>query len=204
MKKIVTLLCFLTAAGAFAASPSEIDRAAAAMAGKEASFVQQFTPKGFKNSQSESGTVLFGALPQMRWSYSKPEQKLFVFDGHDSWFYIPADKQVTAGTVDDSRRKELPFLVIGDPQAREKLFTITQQAKGDAVVTTLQPRDKAAMIRNVVVTIGAADHLIRSIGYTDREGNRTLFQLSGYHQGSPSADAFRFTPPAGVQVVKAE
>jgi outer membrane lipoprotein carrier protein len=204
MKKVAILLCVLTTASVSAAAPSEIDRAAAAMAGKEASFVQQFTPKGFKNSQSESGTVLFGALPQMRWSYNNPEQKLFVFDGRNSWFYIPADKQVTAGAVDDARRKELPFLVIGDPQAREKLFTIAQQTKGDAVVTTLQPRDGAAMIRSVVVTIGAADHLIRSIGYTDREGNHTLFQLSGYHQGSPSADAFRFTPPAGVQVVKAD
>jgi len=204
MNKILALLCFLTATSLVAASPGEIDRAASAMAGKEASFTQQFTPKGFKNSQSESGTVLFGTLPQMRWSYSRPEQKLFIFDGRNSWFYIPADKQVTTGTVDDARRKELPFLVIGDPQAREKLFTITQQTRGDAVVTTLQPRDGAAMIRNVVVTIGSFDHLIRSIGYTDREGNRTLFQLSGYHPASPSADAFRFTPPAGVQVVKAE
>ena len=31
----------------------------------------------------------------MRWSYTRPEEKLFVFDGSRSWFYVPADKQVT-------------------------------------------------------------------------------------------------------------
>jgi len=59
-------------------SAAEIDKAPAAVSGKEATFVQRFTPKGFKNAQVESGTVIFGTLPQMRWSYSRPEQKLFV------------------------------------------------------------------------------------------------------------------------------
>ena len=59
----------------------EIDRAAAAVAGKEASFTQRFTPKGFKNAQVESGSVIFGRMPMMRWSYTTPEEKLFVFDG---------------------------------------------------------------------------------------------------------------------------
>src|SRR4051794_25502127 len=86
----LTLLLF-PALPSFAA---EIDRAAAAMAGQEAQFTQRFTPKGFKNSQAESGTVLFGTLPMMRWSYAKPEEKLFVFDGTKSWFYVPGDRQV--------------------------------------------------------------------------------------------------------------
>ena len=36
---------------------AEIDKAPAAVAGKAATFVQRFTPKGFKNAQVESGTV---------------------------------------------------------------------------------------------------------------------------------------------------
>src|ERR671926_760356 len=106
---------FLTLLLSVSAAPSEVDRAAAALPGTEARFTQSFTPKGFKNSQSESGTVIFGPLPQMRWSYSRPEQKLFVFDGSRSWFYFPADKQVTVADLDAERRAELPFLIIGDP-----------------------------------------------------------------------------------------
>ncbi|HVR39676.1 MAG TPA: outer membrane lipoprotein chaperone LolA [Thermoanaerobaculia bacterium] len=179
-----------------AQSNTALDRAAAAMTGTEASFTHRFTPKGFKNSQVESGTVVFGRLPMMRFSYTKPEQKLFVFDGDRSWFYVPGDKQVTIADVDASRKRELPFLLLGDPSARDKHFVVKQSGR----VTTLKPRDSAAIIRTVSITTGA-DNRISHIEYTDREGNRTSFDLSGYHPRAASADTFHFTPPAGVQVV---
>src|SRR5205807_6503482 len=121
------LILFLSAV---AASASEIDNAAAAVTGTEASFTQRFTPKGFTRSQVESGSVIFGTLPMMRWTYSRPEEKLFVFDGRHSWFYIPADKQVTVTALDASRRSELPFLLSGDPAAREKNFLDRETARG--------------------------------------------------------------------------
>src|SRR5437773_12257973 len=115
----ISTMLFLVACSAAAA---EIDRAAAAMAGTEAQFAQRFTPKGFTNSQVESGSVVFGTLPMMRWTYAKPEEKVFVFDGTRSWFYVAADKQATVATLDDRRKSELPFLLIGDPAARDRLF----------------------------------------------------------------------------------
>lgn len=198
----LALTLLLTTAGL--ASAAEIDHVAAAMAGKEAQFTQRFTPKGFKNAQSEGGSVLFGTLPMMRWSYTTPEEKLFVFDGSKSWLYVPADKQVTVGRLDESRKRELPFLLLGDPAAREKYFSLTEKSSRGAVVTTLQPRDPAAMIRNIVITTGATDHLIRSVAYNDREGNRTVFEISGYHPRAATPELFRFTPPAGVQTVNAD
>src|SRR5436305_5807423 len=117
------------------AGAAELDRAAAALVGTEAQFTQKFTPKGFKNSQVESGSVVFGTLPMMRWSYTKPEQKLFVFDGSKSWFYVPADKQVTVGTIDEARKRDLPFLLLGDPAARDKYFTIREQPQAGTIVT---------------------------------------------------------------------
>src|SRR5436189_5363049 len=99
---VLSLVLITSAAGA-----AELDRAAAALAGNEAQFTQRFTPKGFKTAQVESGTVIFGTLPMMRWSYAQPEEKLFVFDGQHSWFYVPADKQVTVTALDASHRAEL-------------------------------------------------------------------------------------------------
>ena len=181
---------------------AELDRAAAALAGNEARFTQQFTPKGFKTAQVESGTVVFGTLPMMRWSYSRPDEKLFVFDGQRSWFYVPSDKQVTVTNLDAQRRSELPFLLIGDPGARDKSFVVKETPRGASTVVTLQPRSASAMIRNVVVTIASATHLIQRVDYTDREGNQTSFELSGLHKRAVSNDLFHFTPPAGVQVVE--
>jgi outer membrane lipoprotein carrier protein len=202
--KTIAFTLMLVLATSVSAAPIELDRAATAMSGMEASFTHRFTAKGFKNSQVESGTVVFGSLPAMRWSYAKPEQKLFVFDGTSSWFYVPADKQVTLGRVTDARKRELPFLLLGDPAARDKHFVVKQQKRGGNVVTTLQPRDKGALMKNVVVTIAPSTHLIQRIEYTDRDGNRTSFDFSGYHRRAATADTFKFAPPAGVQVVRAD
>lgn len=204
MKRIITLAAIAFAAIATNAAPTALDRAAAAMSGMEASFTHRFTAKGFKTSQVENGTVVFGALPKMRWSYSSPEQKLFVFDGTNSWFYVPGDKQVTTGRVTDARRKELPFLLLGDPAARDRVFVVKQQNRGGNIVTTLQPKDKTSIIRTVSVTIAPSTHLIQRIDYTDRDGNQTSFSFSGYHRRSASAGTFTFAPPAGVQVIRAD
>jgi outer membrane lipoprotein carrier protein len=203
-RNTLALISLLVLASSIAAAPIELDRAATAMSGMEANFTHRFTAKGFKNAQVESGSVVFGSLPAMRWTYAKPEQKLFVFDGTNSWFYVPADKQVTQGRVTDARKRELPFLLLGDPAARDKHFIVKQQNRGGNVVTTLQPRDKNAMVRNVTVTIAPSTHLITRIEYTDRDGNRTSFDFSGYHRRAASADTFKFAPPAGVQVVRAD
>jgi len=191
------LILFLSAV---AASASEIDNAAAAMTGTEASFTQRFTPKGFTRSQVESGSVIFGTLPMMRWTYTKPEEKVFVFDGTNSWFYVAADKQVTVASIDDRRRSELPFLLIGDPAARERLFEVRESGN----VITLQPKTASSAIRNVRLTIAPNTHLIQQLEYSDREGNRTVFDFSGYQRRAVTPDLFRFTPPAGVQVVNAQ
>ena len=150
---IISVLSAVALATSLSAAPLELDRATTAMSGMEASFTHRFTAKGFKSSQVESGSVVFGTLPAMRWSYATPEQKLFVFDGSNSWFYVPGDKQVTVARVDDTKKRELPFLLLGDPGARQKYFSVKEQKRGNAVVTTLQARTPSALVKSVTVTI---------------------------------------------------
>lgn len=200
--RIATLITALILPAAVAHA-SEIDRAAAAMAGTEAAFTQRFTPKGFANSQVESGSVIFGTLPKMRWTYNKPEEKVFVFDGRQSWFYVAADKQVTVAAIDDRKRSELPFLLIGDPDARQRLFNVSESNRGGSVIVSLQPREAPAAIRSITLTISSTTHLIQQLQYSDREGNRTLFDFSGFRRRAISPDLFHFTPPPGVEVVSA-
>jgi outer membrane lipoprotein carrier protein len=204
MKRSVLVLISVLLAASVSAAPLELDRAATAMSGMEASFTHHFTAKGFKKSQVETGSVVFGTLPAMRWTYTKPEQKLFVFDGSNTWFYVPGDKQVTVARVDDTKKRELPFLLLGDSAARAKYFTVKEQKSGNNVVTTLQSRNASALVKSVTVTIAPSTHLIQRIEYADREGNRTSFDFSGYHRRAASADTFKFAPPAGVQVIRAD
>ena len=202
MKALITVVAVLTFAATLGAA--EIDLAATAVNGLEASFTHSFTPKGFKNAQVETGSVIFGRLPSMRWTYAKPEAKTFVFDGSRSWFYVPADKQVTIADIDDQRKRELPFLLVGDAKARDRFFVVKEQRRGSTVLTSLQPRESASLVRDVTITSNASSHRIDSIAYSDRDGNRTAFTFSGYHPVRLSSDTFSFAVPAGVQVVRGD
>jgi outer membrane lipoprotein carrier protein len=202
--KLTLFLASLAITATLTAQTTELDQAAKAMSGMEASFTHRFTAKGFKTSQVESGSVVFGELPKMRWNYTSPEKKLFVFDGSESWFYVPGDNQATHGRVSDARKAEMPFLLLGDAAARDRHFAVKQQTRGGKVVMTLQPRNARALVRNITVTITPSTHLIQRIEYTDTGGNRTSFDFSGYHRRTAPADTFRFTPPAGVQVIRAD
>lgn len=199
----IALVALLFASSLFSA-PAAIDRAGAAVKGMEAQFTHSFTPKGFKKAQVESGTVIFGSLPQMRWSYTRPEAKVFVFDGTRSWFYVPADRQVTTADIDERRKSELPFLLVGDAAARGRHFAVREQQRGNFMVTTLQPRVVSGPIRTVSISTDVSSNRISSIEYLDRDGNRTLFSFSGYHPARVDPGTFSFTAPAGVQVVKAD
>ena len=53
------------------------------------------------------------------------------------------------------------------------------------------------MIRDVSRHLGRLHPHHQRIDYADREGNRTSFELSGYHAAAAGADTFRFAPPAG-------
>jgi chaperone LolA len=196
------ILALLFVAVVTTAGAAELDRAAASLAGTETDFVQSFTPRGFRNSQTESGVVIFGTLPLMRWEYQKPEAKLFVFDGVQSWFYLPEDKQVTVSKLDDARRRELPFLVIGDAVARGREFDLTERQDHGTIVASLQPKGEASMIRDITITISSSDHTIRKVQYADREGNKTIFSFSGYRKHTAGPETFRFDPPKDVQVVQ--
>ena len=204
MHRILLIAAIALATQQVQAANSALDLAAAAMSGMEANFTHRFTAKGFRNAQVESGSVVFGALPAMRWSYAAPERKEFVFDGTSSWFYVPADKQVTVGRVTEARKRELPFLLLGDPAARDRHFIVKEQRRGNAVVTTLQPRAAGAAIKSVTVTTSPSTRLIQSIEYTDRDGNHTAFAFTSYRRKPATASTFKFSAPAGVQVVNAE
>lgn len=203
MKRLTLALALLVLS--LAATPqSELDRAAAATAGTEADFTHSFTPKGFTKPQTEHGTVIFGKLPAMRWTYTSPEPKTFVFDGRQSWFYVPSDKQVIVTTISDQTRTELPFLALGDPAARDRYFTTTEQKHGATNVTSLSQKRAVSLIHSVTIETDAATHRIQSIGYTDRDGNKTVFVFSNHRTAKTGAGTFTFAAPQGVQVVRGD
>lgn len=181
---------------------TRLESAVYSSTGWKADFTQRFTPQGFKTAQVERGTVVFGPSPKMRWNYSAPEAKTFVFDGTTSWLYSPAERQVTVTRLDESKKREIPFLLISDSASLHRHFTIQERTRDGQVLAQVRPKSRSAAVREVTVWIDQTSNRIRSLAYTDRHGNRTVFDFANYRKAAKPDLAFQFIPPPGVDVVE--
>jgi len=60
----------------------------------EAAFLERYIENG-QLTRVEAGKVYFQRPGKMRWDYESPEKNVFVIDGKNAWFYVPADHTVT-------------------------------------------------------------------------------------------------------------
>src|SRR5450755_5107004 len=77
----------------------------------EAEFTEVYRGSGME--RTETGTLWLKKPGKMRWEYRSPRDKLFVSDGKDAWFYVPADRQArkTDAKKLDDIRSPLAFLL---------------------------------------------------------------------------------------------
>ncbi|HUL30119.1 MAG TPA: outer membrane lipoprotein chaperone LolA, partial [Thermodesulfobacteriota bacterium] len=74
----------------------------------EATFVQEYTGKGVRQSSRGEGKVYFKKKGMMRWDYTTPNQKL-VSDGHTLWYYQPEEKQVLVSDISSVLKERTPL-----------------------------------------------------------------------------------------------
>src|SRR6201993_933109 len=77
----------------------------------KASFFERYSD-GKGAVQSESGTVYFSRPGRMRWDYESPEQKLFLVDGSNVWFYVPQDRTVSRAKMKESSDWRTPIALL--------------------------------------------------------------------------------------------
>ena len=95
--------------------------------------------RGSGMERTESGTLWLKKTGKMRWEYRSP-QKLFVSDGKDAWFYVPADRQArkTAAKKLEDVRSPLAFL-LGKTKLEKEL-------QGLSLAPDVEPRQPANAI----------------------------------------------------------
>lgn len=206
MKRITTALAVtvsLLAMTAPAAAQADglLGEAIAATSRHSAGFTHSFQLHGSEQEIVESGLVTFGDLPQMRWHYKSPEEKLFIFDGRTSWLYVPADRQVSIHELTDSERSNLPFLLLENEESARRDFVISSSKRGGEIVLSLTPRGQA-QIRDLELSLDPKTKRIRAISYLDLEGNVTRFEFDRFRKAPYDAGQFRFEAPAGVEPVE--
>jgi outer membrane lipoprotein carrier protein len=80
----------------------------------EATFLERYTENG-QLTRLEAGKVYFQRPGKMRWDYESPEKNVFVVDGKNAWFYVPADHTVTRVQAKRSTDWRTPLaLLVGE------------------------------------------------------------------------------------------
>jgi outer membrane lipoprotein-sorting protein len=77
----------------------------------KAAFYERFSD-GKGGGQAESGTVYFSHPGRMRWEYDSPQKQLFIVDGKNVWFYVPADHAASRAKMNESSDWRTPIALL--------------------------------------------------------------------------------------------
>ena len=174
----------------------------------QADFVEIYRGAGM--DRTESGGLWLKKPGKMRWEYSSPREKLFLSDGKDAWFYVPGDRQVRKTPVKklDDLRSPLGFL-LGKTQLEKELQGLSLApdvlpvVAGDLVLRGV-PKSLAGRVSQVLLEI-TPDSQIARIEIQELDGAVTEYRFSGQKEDVEVGEQrFRFSPPAGVEVIDGE
>lgn len=172
-----------------------------------AGFVQESHVASLGRPRTSAGRLFFQPPGRMRWEYGPPEEQLVVADGRQLWFYRPQRRQVIVQPLDASLTRQTPLLFLlgkGDFAAE---FTWEQDepspAAGGAVRITLRPRVEAPDLVRLVLEVVPGECRLAGTQIEDAYGNLTRLSFTGERANAGlDAGLFRFTPPAGTEVVR--
>jgi outer membrane lipoprotein carrier protein len=168
-----------------------------------AGFTESYQGMGVR--RTESGTLLLLKPGRMKWDYASPAGKLFLLDGKYAWFYTRGDphvQRVPAKELDDLR-SPLRFL-LGHTELEKEMNNLTAAPAPNGCFTlTGQPKGQEKRVRRIALTVTAQASIL-AIEMEETDGALTRFTFTGEEPNVViPADAFHFTPPAGVPVINA-
>ena len=166
--------------------------------------------RGDGAERSESGTLWLKKPRKMRWEYRSPREKLFVSDGKDVWFYLPAERQLrkTEFRKLDDLRSPIAFL-LGKTKLENELqglSKVVDQAPLNPANTLLRgvPKAMADRVSEVLLEVTPSSQLARIV-LIEVDGASTEFRFASPKEDLALSDRlFQFTPPKGVETIEGE
>jgi outer membrane lipoprotein carrier protein len=183
-------------------------------------FFERYTD-GNGSVAAESGTVYFSRPGRMRWEYESPEQKLFLVDGTNVWFYVPSDHTASRAKLKESSDWRAPVALLAgkaDLGQMCRRIEIVHAADG---VSGAKPDEAPASPGNTVLRCTprassdqSAEAIHEILFETDsnadlvrilirQPGNaETEFRFGSWQLNIPIPEAkFHFAAPRGVAIV---
>lgn len=209
LQTTLLLLAFFAATAGWTESPKPSTDPAAAtrvqsylnrLQSFQAEFKQTLTAAKGKSKEISTGRVYLQKPDRFRWDYTPPNEQSIVSDGTNLWIYDAGLEQVTVKAIGDSLSSTPALLLTGKQTAADSYFIADNGARdGLQWVRLLPKRDDTDF---TAIELGFKGDDLRAMQVADKLGQTTRIDFTSM-QLNPALDGglFRFTPPAGVDVI---
>jgi outer membrane lipoprotein carrier protein len=165
-----------------------------------AQFTQTVTSPGGARKKSSNGSFEFARPNRFRFVYAKPFEQVIVADGQKVWIYDADLNQASSRKFSSALGATPAALLAGG--SLDKDFELTPLPPKDGLEwAQATPKLNDGAFKTVRVGFRGKD--LAAIEIVDAFDQRSLLQFSQFTAGvSFGADAFRFTPPVGADVIE--
>ncbi|WP_024890338.1 outer membrane lipoprotein chaperone LolA [Luteimonas huabeiensis] len=206
MRRVLLAAAFATAlllpAGAFAGARDTLQAFTRDLRGLDGQFTQRVFDGNGRVKETSSGRVALAAPRLFRWEYVEPYPQLIVADGEKVWVYDPDLEQVTV-RPQGAEEQNSPLATLTDPARLDRDFDVSEEAApadGLHWMTLTPKREQEASFQSA--RLGFDGQGLARMEVIDALGQRTEIAFSGWRRNPAfAADTFRYTPPAGVDVI---
>jgi len=212
MKKICTVLLFLMFVVAHAQQPvpepksptvdplkllSEVRQD---LSGLEAVFVQYELVNDVEKVDLNTGRVWMQSPDRFRWHYKDPIEQLIVADGKQVWVY---DEDLEQVTVKAQSNELNPIYVIINDDKSQQHYDIKHEIQSQGIDwVSLTPKQASDDVKTVWLAIEKSQ--VKQIKVVNNFSQTLVFEFSDIKKNPEfKTGLFKFTPPEGVDVVRA-
>jgi outer membrane lipoprotein carrier protein len=165
-----------------------------------ANFTQVVTDAAGRQVAQASGEFSIARPGRFRWTVDKPYKQLLVGDGERVWIYDEDLNQVVTRKADRALGTTPAALLSGREEV-EAAFDWRDLPAADGLEWLgATPKDREAAFRELRLGFDASG--LAALDVSDNFGQRTVIRFSKLQRNPKlAAELFRFTPPAGADVV---
>jgi outer membrane lipoprotein carrier protein len=167
-----------------------------------AAFTQVVTSPDGAKKRTSNGSFEFARPNRFRFAYAKPDEQLIVGDGQQVWLYDVDLQQVTVRPMDQALGATPAALLAGTSLEKDFDLRLQPSALGlDWVQAVPRAVNDAAGFQSL--RVGFRGKTLAALELLDNFGQRSLLTFAdvAINVATP-ADAFRFTPPKGTEVLR--
>ncbi len=165
-----------------------------------AQFTQTVTSPDGAKKKSSSGSFEFARPNRFRFVYAKPFEQVIVADGQKVWIF-DADQNQASSRKFSAALGATPAALLAGGSLDNDFDLAPLPAKDGLAWVLATPKLKDGAFKSLRVGFRGKD--LAAVEIVDAFDQRSLLQFSQFSAGvSLNADAFRFTPPAGADVIE--